>query len=121
MENKEIKLCQGARNSSLGLLSTCLFVIQFRFDAMLFSNLGGKNSDAGHIKCSRTPHLARGLQVLPFWSISIGLQPRPRLCHCWKYRIKHLLVRDNLMLLSSLNRVFNIYLTEQTLIRLYWR
>ena len=30
---------------------------------MLYSNLGNKNSDAGHIKCSRGPHLARVPQV----------------------------------------------------------
>jgi len=48
----------------LDLLFTCLLVTEFRFDAMLCSNLGNENSDAGHIKCSRGPHLANGLQVL---------------------------------------------------------
>ena len=33
------------------------------FDAMLYSNMGNKNSDAGHIKGSRWPHLARVPQV----------------------------------------------------------
>jgi len=31
--------------------------VELRFDAMLYSNLGNKNSDTGHIKC------LRGLQV----------------------------------------------------------
>jgi len=31
--------------------------MEFRFDAMLFSNLCNENSDAGHVNCSR------GLQV----------------------------------------------------------
>jgi len=30
---------------------------------MLYSNLGNENSDAGHIKCSRGPHLACGRQA----------------------------------------------------------
>jgi len=56
---KEIKLCQGTRDVSLDLLSTCLPLMEFRFDAMLCSNLGKKRSDAGHIKCLRrlqVPH-----------------------------------------------------------------
>ena len=39
------------------LLTYCLLVMEFRFDAMLCSNLGNKNSDAGHIKCSRGPQI----------------------------------------------------------------
>jgi len=57
--NKERKLCHRARDTSLGLLFTCLPVMEFRFDAMLYSNSGNENSDAGHIKCSRelqVPH-----------------------------------------------------------------
>jgi len=46
----------------LDLLSICLLVMDFRFDAMLCSNLGNENADAGHIKCSRAPHLAREAQ-----------------------------------------------------------
>jgi len=34
---------------------------------MFYSNLGSENSDTGHIKCSRGPHLARGPQVLHPW------------------------------------------------------
>jgi len=56
-ESKEKKLCQGAR--SLDSLSTCLLVMEFRFDAMLCSNLGNENSDACHIKCSRGKQVAR--------------------------------------------------------------
>ena len=41
------------RRESLDLLSTCLLVMEFLFDAMLCSNLCNKNSVEGHIKCSR--------------------------------------------------------------------
>ena len=44
-------MCQGMRENSLDLLSTCLHVMELHFDGMLFSNLGNKNSDVGHIKC----------------------------------------------------------------------
>jgi len=54
-----------SEGASLDLLSTCLLVMQFRFDAMLCSNLGNENCDAGHIKCLCGPHLARRPQV-PF-------------------------------------------------------
>ena len=37
--------------------------MEFRFVAVLCSNLGNKNSDVGHVKCSRGTHLARGPQV----------------------------------------------------------
>ena len=54
-ENKERKTCQGCRETSLDLLSTCLLVIEFGFDAMLCSNLGNVNSDAAmlnvHVSC----------------------------------------------------------------------
>jgi len=33
--------------------------MEFRFDTILCSNLGNETFDAGHIKCSRGPHLAR--------------------------------------------------------------
>jgi len=39
-----------------------MLVIEFRFDALLCSNLGNKNSDTSHYKCSRRPHLAHGLR-----------------------------------------------------------
>ena len=42
---------------SLHLLSTCLFVREFRFDATLCSNLGGENFDAGHIKWPQGPQV----------------------------------------------------------------
>ena len=41
------------RETSLELLSTCLLLMVFHFDAMFCSNLGNKNSDAGHIRRSR--------------------------------------------------------------------
>jgi len=37
--------------------------MEIRFDVILYSKLGNENTDAGHIKCSCGPHLARGLQV----------------------------------------------------------
>ena len=39
------------------LLTFCLLVTEFRFDAILCSKLGNENSDAGHIKCSRGPQV----------------------------------------------------------------
>jgi len=39
----------------IDLLSTCPHVMEFRFDAMLCSNLVNEKSDTGHIKCSRGP------------------------------------------------------------------
>ena len=38
-------------------------IMELRFNAMLYSNSGNENSDAGHIRCSRGPHLAHGPQV----------------------------------------------------------
>jgi len=37
--------------------------MELRFNMMLYSNLGNKNSDVGHIKCSCKSHLARMPQV----------------------------------------------------------
>jgi len=48
---------------SLYIISKYLLVMELRFDAIVYSLLGGEDSNAGHIKCSRGPHLARGLQV----------------------------------------------------------
>jgi len=42
-----------------GLLFKYLLIMELRFDAILHSKLGNENYDAGHIKCSRGPHLAR--------------------------------------------------------------
>jgi len=47
-----------------------LLIMELRFDVILYSKLGSENSDAGHIKCSRGPHLAqvvRGPQVSHPW------------------------------------------------------
>jgi len=43
--------------TSLALLSKYLLIMELRFDAMLYSNLGNENSDAGHIKCSCGPQV----------------------------------------------------------------
>ena len=48
---------QWARETSLGLLSTCLLFLEFRFEAMLCFNLGSKHSDVGNIRCSRGPQV----------------------------------------------------------------
>jgi len=45
-QSKERKRFQKERESSLGLLSTCLLVMEFRFDAMLYSNLGNQKSNS---------------------------------------------------------------------------
>jgi len=42
-----------------------LLIMELRFDAILYSKLGNKNSDAGHIKRSRG--LARGPGFLPLF------------------------------------------------------
>jgi len=49
--------------TSRDLLSKYLFITELRFDTMLYSNLGNKNSDTGHINCSRGPQLAREPQA----------------------------------------------------------
>jgi len=49
--------------TSLDLLFKYLLIMELRFEGMLYSNLGNENSDAGHIKCSRGPHLSRWPQV----------------------------------------------------------
>jgi len=42
--------------------------MEFHFGAMLCSNLGNKNSEAGRINCPHGPHLASGPQVPHPWS-----------------------------------------------------
>jgi len=52
---------------------------EFGFDVMLRSTLGYKNSDGGHIKCLRGPHLARVRQIShPCAKLTI-LRPKFRL------------------------------------------
>jgi len=53
----------GARETSLDLLFAFLLVMEFPLDAMLCSNLVDGNFGADHVKYSRGPHLACGLQV----------------------------------------------------------
>ena len=48
--------------------------MEFRFDAMLSYNFGNENSDAGHIKRSRGPHLTRR-QVAHPCSVSSSFLP----------------------------------------------
>ena len=40
-----------------------LLIMELRSDAMLYSNLGNENSDAGHIKCSRGPQVLHSCSV----------------------------------------------------------
>jgi len=47
----------------LDLPSKYFLIIEFNFDAMLYSNLGNETSDGSQIKCSRGPHFARLPQV----------------------------------------------------------
>jgi len=56
------------RETSLDSLSTCLHVMEFRFDAMLCSNLSNKNSDVGHVQCSRGP------QIPQPWSRKLAIE-----------------------------------------------
>jgi len=46
-----------------------MLVMEFPFDAMLCSTLGNENSDAGYIKFSDGPHLAR---TFPVPSLKLG-------------------------------------------------
>jgi len=41
--------------TSLYLLSEYLLIMELRFDAILYFNLGKENFDAGDIKCPRGP------------------------------------------------------------------
>jgi len=50
----------GARKTSLDLLFAFLLVMELALGAMLCSNLGNENFGAGHVKCSRGPHLLAG-------------------------------------------------------------
>jgi len=50
--------------TSLDVLSKYLLIMELRFEAMLYSNWCIENFDAGHTKCSRRPHLARGVPPL---------------------------------------------------------
>jgi len=43
--------------ASLDLLSKYLLNIELRFGAVLYSNLGNKNCNAGHINCSGWPQV----------------------------------------------------------------
>ena len=49
------------------IYSEYMLFMELRFDAMLYFNLGNENSDAGHIKWSRGPHLPREPQVPNPW------------------------------------------------------
>jgi len=42
---------------TLNILSKYVLVMELRFDAMLYSDMGNENSDAGHVKCSRGPQV----------------------------------------------------------------
>jgi len=47
--------------TSLDVLYMYLLIMELRFDAILYYNWCIENFDAGHIKCPRRPHLARGV------------------------------------------------------------
>jgi len=44
-----------------------LLTMELRFEAILYSKLGKENSDTGHIKYSRGPHLACAPQIPHPW------------------------------------------------------
>jgi len=44
--------------NSPDLRSKYLLIVELRLEAILHSNLGNENSNAGHIKCSRGPQVA---------------------------------------------------------------
>jgi len=61
--------------------------MELHFDPRFYSNLGNENSDTGHIKCSRGPHLARGprfstpglnLRGLQLSAVTVSLHYLPR-------------------------------------------
>jgi len=46
--------------------------MELRFDAILYSNLGYENSDAGRIKCSRGfPHLCFSPSTFHPWTLLV--------------------------------------------------
>jgi len=53
--------------ASYNLLLSVPAYIELHFDAILYSKLGNENSSAGHTKCSRGPHSARGGQGPHSW------------------------------------------------------
>jgi len=55
--HKILPLSNWRRVTSLDLLSNYLLIMELRFDAMSYSNLGNKNSNAGHIKCLHRPQV----------------------------------------------------------------
>jgi len=48
--------------------------MELRFHAILYSNMGNGNSDAGHFKCSRGLHLARRL---PIPALNLNAKAKP--------------------------------------------
>jgi len=73
--------------SSLDLLSKYLLIMELRFDAMLCSNLGNENSDAGHIKCSRgpqVPHPCSRESMKTSLNVFYFLMKKSRYLYIWK-------------------------------------
>jgi len=66
--------------------------MEFRFDACLYLKLGNKNSDAGHIKCSRGPQVphpwCKWITKMPKKRISVTSGHNPRRKCRWKCRLR---------------------------------
>jgi len=60
--------------------------MELRFDATLCSNLGNENYNAGHIKFSRGPHLARG-QQFPHPCVKLSLFQDNERSYSLPYRV----------------------------------
>jgi len=52
--------------TTLNILSKYLLVIELRFDAILYSNMGNENSVAGHIKYSRGPQVPHPCSITSY-------------------------------------------------------
>jgi len=62
-DNKERKPRQEACKTSFNLLYKYYLILEFRYDAMLFSQVGNEKSDADNIIWSHRKHLALGPHV----------------------------------------------------------
>ena len=63
------------------LIITYLLIIELRFDAMLYYNLGNETSDAGHIKCLRGPQVPHPCFTMLLSSLRLN-----NMNQFWRYR-----------------------------------
>jgi len=81
--------------TSLALLSKCQLIMELRFHAMLYSNLGNEYFDVGHVKCSRWPHFVCEPQVPHPCCTSWNSWNIPKCCH----RLPHVFITDDYQML----------------------